>query len=148
LFWSASGLSGCLSAHLVPRVVGWLNFERSVNQLSEQVLHVLQVRQLLQQLLLRHVPTSPVEAQVKVGFGGRLDNSFPLLVCEWTAPRGKAGKGRGRSQKKRYSDRRKAWQVLEGGLPKAGQATGLSNFWDSLKLAWVTRLLTTDENAT
>ena len=33
-----------------------------------------------------------------------LDNSFPLLVCEWTAPRGKAGKGRGRSQKKRYSN--------------------------------------------
>ena len=39
----------------------------SVNQLSQQLLHVLEVGQLLQELLLCHIPTSPVEAQVKVG---------------------------------------------------------------------------------
>ena len=62
-----------LSAHLVPRVVSWLNFDQlSVNQLGEQVLHVLEVGQLLQELLLCHVATSPVQDQVKVGIGRRL----------------------------------------------------------------------------
>ena len=50
----------------------------SVNQLSQQLLHVLEVGQLLQELLLRHIPASPVEAQVKVGLSRSLEEKVKV----------------------------------------------------------------------